>query len=64
MHAWLISGARDDISPWDFHRWILGEKSHMIDYTLAPFGIVDPEVIFIVGLIWHVDPTWHAYKEG
>ena len=26
----------------DFHRWIFGEKSHRIDYTLAPFDTVDP----------------------
>lgn len=60
MRVWPISWARDIRSLWDFRRWIPGEKSHMIDYLLGLFGIVGPEVIFIVGFMWHVDNTWHV----
>ena len=60
MHVWPISRARDVRSLWDFCPWILGEKSHMIDYSLGIFGTVGLEVIFIVGLMWHVDPTWNV----
>ena len=47
MHVWPIVGARLLRSLWDFRCWILGEKSHSLDYSLGLFRAVGPEVIFI-----------------
>lgn len=61
MCVWHIFGARLVKSLWDFHRWIPGEKSHRMDYSLSLFGAVCSEVIFHGGVLRHVDPAWHAY---
>lgn len=42
-----IIGARLLRSLWDFCHWILGEKSHSLDYSLGLFEAVGSEVIFI-----------------
>ena len=55
-----ISWARDVRSLWDFRHWIPGKKSHKIDYSLGLFSTIGSDVIFIVGLIRHMDPTWHV----
>lgn len=57
MHAKPIPGSRLIGSPWDFHHWTPGKKSHRIDYLLGPFSILVSKVIFQNGVLRHVDPT-------